>query len=109
MIAEQTRIDMEKRLAELLGWTIEPFKGDRIWRCPDGTRFRLPPKWTIDWSACGPLMVEHGCWPQQHDGYITVRWDGPGQVSEPISAHPSKSYAVMYAVVRAAITKLEQA
>jgi hypothetical protein len=111
-------VEMEKRLAELLGWTnIQDCGWGLYGRPKDAGLLHLPederctlPRWCHDWSACGPLMVDHGTFPEV-DGDIC--WIGNGDdywmQSEPISDHPDRDTAVRFAIVQAVIAKLEAA
>ncbi|MFJ2987240.1 aminoacyl-tRNA synthetase [Collimonas sp. NPDC087041] len=67
------------------------------------------PKWTRDWSACGPLMVQYDLspiydHPPDHAPSTRVTI---GAIVAQFSDHPSKQQAVMYAIVKAAIHVLE--
>jgi hypothetical protein len=103
MITDKDRIEKEKRLAEMLA------PGSSFVINSSGTVVRdgqyATPHWTRDWSACGPLMVEHECYPDTPgDGSIFC---GVPPVYAEVSDHPSKEFAVMYATVCAVIAKLE--
>jgi len=96
----------ERHLAQLLGHAVEEFceTAGTLW---DGTR--PMPQWTRDWGACGPLIAQYD---------IAIAYDlGPGE-AHPQSAivgpvivhfcdHPSKDRALMYAIVKAVIARIE--
>lgn len=114
-------LEAEKRLAELLGWKCVQLGGSLdglsmpenwlhgIW--PIDGEGGLVPQWCRDWSACGPLMVEHGVWPFiQPDGYVDTFISGmepDPDIDTPLSDHPDRETAVRYAIVQAVIAKLE--
>ncbi len=96
----------ERQLAHLLGHKVEEFYEDAgtLW---DGAT--AMPKWTRDWAACGPLLVDYE---------IELRYDHePGEphahcvhagpVSVHVAEHPDRQHALMYAVVKAVISLLE--
>jgi hypothetical protein len=99
----------ERHLAQLLGH-------HNIEECYEsaGTLWEnttILPKWTRDWNACGPLMVEY-------DIALSYGKDaGAAQCSfvtiasmvVQFSDHPTKDRAVMYAIVKAVIFFLEHA
>lgn len=62
-------IAAEHRLAGLLGWTnLFIAGGSLIGTPPSGAPQcrgqAAVPRWTRDWKACGPLLVEHNVWPE---------------------------------------------
>ena len=68
--------------------------------------------WCHDWNACGPLMVEHGCWPSNSIGwgapYIIVRDANGNEIdSDDSRNHPDSDTAVRFCIVTALIVKLE--
>lgn len=99
----------ERRLAQLLGY-------QNIEECYERAGTLLVnteplPKWTRDWKACGPLMAEYripihyGKDPAHEHGDAVIS----GTVNVPLSDHPTKDRAIMYAVVKAVIVMLEHA
>ena len=93
-------IAKERHLAQLLGHT-------HIEECYEsaGTLWdnaQALPQWTRDWRACGPLMTAYG---------IAIRYEGEGVVTGAttvhFSDHPSRDRAVMYAIVKEVICRLE--
>ena len=67
------------------------------------------PKWTRDWSACGPLMAKHhiaiayGAEPGQADiGFATI-----GATVVHFADHPSRDRALMVGIVKVVIRQLE--
>ena len=67
------------------------------------------PKWTREWSACGPLMTEHG---------IDLRFTVPPGQTEPtavkagattvqVADHPNRDRAAMTAIVKEVTFRLE--
>lgn len=69
------------------------------------------PQWTRDWNACGPLMTKYDITPgygkeagQAHSSFVTI-----GATVVHFGDHPSKDYAIRYAIVKAVIHWLEHA
>lgn len=108
-------LEAEKRLAELIGWSQVEFDtfraGALTGMLPDKSSFgEIVPQWTRDWNACGPLMVEHGLYPEVYtDAGLEFVWIKRSfcKVNVPVSEHPDKDTAVRYAIVQAVIAKLE--
>jgi len=109
---------LEKRLAELLGYRdIFRLKVDGVehgglhYNKSTFTGGEKVPRWTRDWSACGPLMAEHGLATQVQNELHTAQVstvDGPIVLRiERFADHPDKDTAVRYAIVQAVIAKLE--
>jgi hypothetical protein len=105
-------LEAERRLAELLGWTYhnEPDRFGPRWRLPDGDWKSKLPRWCRDWSACGPLMVEHEVDLSYEDIYVRAVCRLPdGRERRELARycdHPSRDAAVMFAGVQAVIAKL---
>jgi hypothetical protein len=115
MITDADRIAAERELAELLGWTNVKYNlettsptgfgkpPNELWNC-------ALPKWTRDWSACGPLIGEYGLQVEAaDDDYIVVKY-APRNCAFlrfPINDHPTKDDAIRYAIVQAVIAKLK--
>ncbi|MBK4737503.1 aminoacyl-tRNA synthetase [Noviherbaspirillum pedocola] len=96
----------ERHLAHLLGHNVEEFYEDAgtLW---DGTT--AMPKWTRDWAACAPLIVQHEI-PIRFDrepGAAHAHCVHAGPVSVHVCDHPDLQHALMYAVVKAVIFYLE--
>lgn len=95
----------ERHLAHLLGHEVEEFyeSAGTLWE-----NTRPMPQWTRDWTACGPLITEYrigiGFGEDAHGAYVTA-----GPVVVHLSDHPSKDRAVMFAIVKAVIHRLEHA
>lgn len=96
----------ERHLAQLLGMEVEEFyeSAGTLW-----VNNQPLPQWTRDWSACGPLLVKYG---------ITLAYaadaHGEGVAAGPavlplvhFADHPNRDRAVMFAVVKAVIHRLE--
>ena len=99
----------ERRLAQLLGY-------ENIEECYERAGTLLIntdplPQWTRDWKACGPLIaaygipIGHGKDPAHEHGDAVIS----GAISVPLSDHPNKDRAIMFAVVKAVIALLEHA
>lgn len=116
-------LEVEHRLAELLGWKIKRV-GDVAtgWYDPAGNYRVMLPQWCRDWSACGPLMVEHDCYPRLNNRgkpepyveYVHVLENMPmerGGISsiaeDFVSNHADRDACVRYVIVMAVIAKLE--
>lgn len=102
-------IAKERQLAQLLGHThIEECyeSAGTLW---DGDQ--PLPKWTRDWSACGPLLARHGlaisysCDPPAQGG----RFARIGSTVVHLSDHPSADRALMFGIVKEVIHLLVQA
>lgn len=99
----------ERHLAQLLGHhNIEECyeSAGTLW---EGTR-KLP-KWTRDWQACGPLMVEYRIAISYGKEIVAVHssFSTAGAIAVQFSDHPTRDRAVMYAIVKAVIFILEHA
>lgn len=97
----------ERHLAHLLGHhNIEEFYEDAgtLWE----NRVALP-KWTRDWTACGRLMVEHELTPVYHkeQGEAHSSSVSVGPITVHFFDHPNRERAVMCAIVKAVIHRLE--
>jgi hypothetical protein len=113
-------LEAEKRLAELQGITdLELVRGSEIDMCCAGSMLWKGKRgglgvifapYARDWAACGPLMVEHGCWPREtFIGEVSVPWGiDLESVDEAFIDHPDKDMAARYAIVLAVIAKLER-
>lgn len=97
----------ERHLAQLLGHhNIEECyeSAGTLWE-----NTQALPKWTRDWSACGPLMtayditIVYGKDPGHGHGSSVMI----GTIVVQLADHPSKDRAVMYAIVKAVISLLE--
>lgn len=108
------QLHAEKQLAIALGWTNLVDVGGSLLGTPPGgaenSRGQAAvPRWTRDWSACGPLMVALDCYPE-YGGFNQMLVMGPdfhtGPTIVAITQHQSKEHAAMFAVVQAAILKL---
>lgn len=107
-------IAKERHLAQLLGHdNIEEFyeSAGVLW---DHTQ--ALPKWTRDWKACGPLLVQYAIPLHFHHeaeaGETAAEGDSinavtAGPVTVHFADHPGKDRAVMFAVVKAVIHILE--
>lgn len=105
-------IEAEKKLAELLGWSKVKIGGavdgsnvPNMWLSgvpSGGTERVLIPLWTRDNAAAFALMVEHFCYPNEHE--FGIECNG---ITADVSNHPTKESAVRYAIVMAVIAKLE--
>lgn len=108
-------LEAQKRLAELRGWTnIEDAGGALVGTPPDGAHASrgqaMVPQWCSDWNACGPLMVEYGCYPSEEpDALFGVPriWVDAASYSAPIADHPSRDVAVMHSIVLAVTAKID--
>lgn len=97
----------ERHLAQLLGHQhIEELSDDAgtLWE----NRVALP-KWTRDWCACGPLLVQFELTPvfRREPGETESSSVSIGPVTAQFSDHPSREQAVRCAIVKAAIHLLE--
>ncbi|CAL60375.1 conserved hypothetical protein [Herminiimonas arsenicoxydans] len=100
-------VSKERHLAQLLGHhNVEEFceSAGSLWE-----NATVLPKWTRDWQACGPLLAEY----ELNIAYQHLPDDPHGKAIHigttivHISDHPSKERALMFAIVKAAITLLE--
>lgn len=67
-------LEINKQLAELLGWTKIFCTGNALLGTPpDGEpecrSQALVPDWTVDWKFCGPLMSTYRCFPGINPDY----------------------------------------
>lgn len=97
-------VAQERHLAQLLGYhNLEECyeSAGTLW-----SDMRALPKWTREWSACGPLLTRFRLSVSFHDDAngpaVTV-----GPVIVHLADHPNHDRAVMMAVVKAAIHQLE--
>ena len=100
-------IAKERHLAQLLGHR-------HIEECYEsaGTLWdnaKALPQWTRDWRACGPLMTKYRielAYAQETEGasngVVTA-----GSTTVTLSDHPNPDRAVMYAIVKEVIRRLE--
>jgi len=98
-------VAQERHLAQLLGHEVEEYyeSAGVLWE-----NTKPLPQWTRDWSACGPLLAEYE---------ISVRFDEDvehgttcihaGAIAVRMSDHPNRDRAVMYAIVKAVIHRIE--
>ncbi|SFC68208.1 hypothetical protein SAMN05216344_13023 [Polaromonas sp. OV174] len=107
-------IAKERHLAQLLGH-------QHIEECYEsaGTlwdKAQALPKWTRDWQACGPLMTEYRIALAYAQADDVEDGSGEGAAGDVVSAgattvtlsdHPSRDRAVMYAIVKEVIHRLE--
>lgn len=101
-------IAAEHRLATLLGWVRQP---EGHWHSKTAPISWYVPQWARDWSACGQLMVAHGCYPKEIwlSSVIEIRCPGwPEGFRVRVKDHPTKDAAIRYAIVMAVIDKLER-
>ncbi|MGO4379679.1 hypothetical protein AB4Z19_15495 [Pseudoduganella sp. RAF19] len=103
-------------LASLLGWTEIVAVGDGmlLGRPPSGEPAcrgqAAVPDWCGSWNACGPLMVEHRCFPELglvDRNLIYVQRDGKPLGHLVVGDFPSLDHAVRTAVVYAVIMRLK--
>jgi hypothetical protein len=69
------------------------------------------PDWCGSWDACGPLMVEHRCFPELgllDRNIVYVLRDGRPVGHLLVSEFPSRDYAVRVAIVYAIIGRLKR-
>lgn len=101
----RTCIAKERHLAQLLGY-------QHIEECYEsvGTlwdKAQALPQWTRDWQACGPLLAMYrmslAFTGQEGGTAVTV-----GSTTVAISDHPSPDRALMFAIVREVIHRLER-
>lgn len=99
-------IAKERHLAQLLGHNVEEYyeSAGTLWE-----NTQALPKWTRDWSACGPLMTAYDITivyikepGQGHSSSVMI-----GSIVAQFADHPSKDQAVMYAIVKAVISLVE--
>lgn len=108
-------LQAEKKLAELLGYCyVRENAHHRLIGHPIGVDSSEPhfiPRWSRDWSACGPLIADH----LVNIGFFTKRGKCTrafaetsigGVAWQDVADHPDKSTAVMFAVVQAVIANL---
>lgn len=117
----QLQLDAEKALATLIGWLDVEIIGDRVSGHPAHFGFSMPreakcnvEQWTRNWNACGRLMVEHGCYPEEHSignairvNHTTVPNGNKMGVCVLYKDHPTKDDAVRFAIVYAITRKIE--
>lgn len=99
-------IAQERHLAQLLGHEVEEYyeSAGVLWENTTPL-----PRWTRDWSACGPLLAEYAIGLNFHTAPEETRYGciDAGPVSVRISDHPNRDRAVMVAIVKAVIHHLE--
>lgn len=107
-------LQAEKHLAELRGWTNLVDAGNALIGTPlhGGIRGQAAvPRWTREWTACAPLMVEMGVYPidgtDHGTAYIWVYKNLKCLAQVKVAEHPSKEAAVRFAIVMAAIATFE--
>lgn len=102
-------VSKERQLAQLLGHhNVEEFyeSAGSLWE-----NTRVLPKWTRDWRACGPLIAEY----ELAIAYQEAPGDPHGKAIQigstlvHIADHPSPDQALMVAIVKAVIARLEHA
>lgn len=102
-------------LATLLGWTdIFSVGGGALLGTPPGDQpscrgQAAVPDWCGSWDACGPLMVEHACFPKLsllERGMVYVLRNGLPAGSLVIADFPSRDHAVRTAIVYSIIGRL---
>lgn len=98
MTARLPRAALNRKLAELLGWTDIQAAGFSLmgtppWWAGNSRGQAMVPDWEGSWSACGPLMVRHGCYPSDD-------WDDVDEVHVEFSENPGgeKYYGVIEAI-----------
>jgi hypothetical protein len=110
MMNTQALAALDKELGEALGWTnLRPIKfmGEP---CGYGGLHPLKmaesalPTWTRQWEACGPLMVEFGCWPSSPSMSDSVR---VREQLEYFDKHKDRDTAVRVAICRAVLAILK--
>lgn len=113
----KTPMELNKRLAELLGWTNLFDAGGTLIGCPPGGAANsrdqaAVPNWAGDWAATGPLSAE--C-------RIDLEWahDGSSAIAiintigmyrkfvEQLTDHATPDAAARLAILRAAICQME--
>lgn len=115
------RAALNRKLAELLGWTDIQAAGFSLmgtppWWAGNSRGQAMVPDWEGSWAACGPLMVRHGCYPSDD-------WDDTASIHVEYASFPggekysgvdvdvrdygSKDEAARAAVVLAAIAQME--
>lgn len=118
-----SRSPLNRQLAELLGWTnIEPagfsLMGTPPWWAGNSRGQAMVPDWEGSWSACGPLMVRHNCYPSDDcddDRFLHVEFsEHPGGeknygVIVRITEYASRDEAARVAVVLAVIAQMKRA
>lgn len=97
----------ERHLAHLLGHLhLEEFveSAGTLWE-----ENHALPKWTRDWKACAPLLVEYELTPVflKQDEQAAAHAVQIDDVVVQFADHPSRDRAVMYAIVKAVISRLE--
>lgn len=104
-------------LASLLGWTqiVVVCGGSLLGKPPGDTPAcrgqAAVPDWCGSWDACGPLMVEHQCFPELgliERGVVYVRRNGVPVGHLVVSEFPSHDHAVRTAIVYSVITRLKR-
>jgi hypothetical protein len=108
-------MDLEKKVGEALGYSdfrSHPFS-DTEWsvfspsnsdKCVRDTL----PMFTRSWDACGPLMVEYGCYPQDNGTGsvyfpVLLKLFGSRSPCELIAHYPDKDTAVRAAICQAVL------
>jgi hypothetical protein len=115
-----TAFNLNRRLATLLGWSnIIELGGALLGTPPAGEpqcrNQAVVPNWAGDWRYCGPLMVEHDCYPEMYQGEIIVQpprppnrhWPPVYRAPRAVGLRLAKSDGALLAIVSAVIAKLE--
>lgn len=121
-IQEATALALNAQLATLLGWTeITTVDGNLVGYPPVQKLFnenltpllQRVPNWTNDWADCGPLMVEHGCFPQEKGIHLKDDTIAQIYICVPytdtcfyVIDYETKNFAVREAIVNGVIQKL---
>ncbi len=113
MITEEDRIELERRIAELLGWTQISSVGEALFGVtPRHVAFPSPNydvyqihQWCRDPAASFELMVKYEIGPKPQEEFTTASYDDNFVVEE-LSEHRSNELMVMYAIARAVERKL---
>jgi hypothetical protein len=103
-----------QRLAGLLGWTELFVAGSALLGrppsgAPNSRGQAAVPDWCGCWEACGPLMVEHRCFPSLgllDRGMVYVLRDGQPLGHLVVNEFPSHEHAVRTAIVYSVIRHL---
>lgn len=110
---KQESMELNKRLAELLGWTNVVDAGGALLGCPPGgaenSRDQAAvPDWCGNWAAAGPLGAKHEIDILHNWESVCGRWDaGYSQHVRIAVVEDRRDLATREATVRAAIAKLE--
>jgi hypothetical protein len=115
-IQESTAEMLNAKLAALLGWTNLIKVSGLLVGTPPNTDSRAScpvPNWTNDWYYCGPLMVEHSCFPEEKAIHLKDGTTAQTFICVPYSNEcfyvidfATKDFAVREAIVHGVIQKL---